>query len=145
VHIKYTSLHGYASYYFISQEYVHFYSLLLCSFWLKTVCEGSFHFLLQNEHIGLVWSKTSWKLAQNDPCLWSAFISLSKPSFSETIVFSWFSSWKRAVYKFGHCSVFINCLSYFDAEQLTSTGENRFWSPFSAAPASQVCEFEPPF
>ena len=82
-------------------SYAHFYSLM-CSFLLKTVCEGSFHFLLQNEYIGLVRSKTSWKWAQNDPCLWSGFISLWKWSFSETIVFSLFLRWKRPVYKFGH-------------------------------------------
>ncbi len=32
--------------------------------------------------LGMVWSKTSWKWAENDPCLWSAFISLRKCSFS---------------------------------------------------------------
>jgi hypothetical protein len=72
------------------------------SFPLKTVCRGSFHFLLQNERIGLVRSKTSWKWAEYELCLWSAFISWRKPSFSEMSIFSLFSSWKRAFYKFGH-------------------------------------------
>jgi hypothetical protein len=74
------------------------------SFPLKTVCRGSFHFLLQNERIGLVRSKTSWKWAEYELCLWSAFISWRKPSFSEMSIFSLFSSWKRAFYKFGHRS-----------------------------------------
>ncbi len=47
-------------------------------------------------------SKTSWKWAQNDPCLWSVFISLWKWWFSEMSIFSLFSSWKRPFYKFGH-------------------------------------------
>ncbi len=38
-------------------------------------------------------SKTSLKWAENDPCLWSAFISLRKWLFSETSVFSLFSRW----------------------------------------------------
>ena len=67
------------------------------SFSLETVCRGSFHFLLQNAGIGLVRSKTGWKLAENDPCLWAEFISCWKRSYSETIVFSRFSSWKPPV------------------------------------------------
>jgi hypothetical protein len=41
---------------------------------VKTPWQGSFHFLLQNEGIGLVRSKTSWKWAENELYLWSAFI-----------------------------------------------------------------------
>ncbi len=64
--------------------------------------QGSFHFLLQNERIGLVRSKTSWNWAENELCLWSACISWRKHSFSEMSIFSLFSGWKRSLYKFGH-------------------------------------------
>jgi hypothetical protein len=72
--------------------------------WLYKFGQGSFHFLLQNEGIGLVRSKTSWKWAENELCLWSAFISWRKRSFSEMSIFSLFSIWKRSLYKFGHCA-----------------------------------------
>ncbi len=39
---------------------------------VKTLWQGSFHFLLQNEGIGLVRSKTSSKFAENELRLWSA-------------------------------------------------------------------------
>jgi hypothetical protein len=49
---------------------------------------GSFHFLLQNEHIGFVRSKMS----PNELWLCSAFISWRIRSFSEMSIFSLFSS-----------------------------------------------------
>ncbi len=92
------------------KEYKHLFSVLfhwivlatVSLFSLETFWQGSFHFLPQNERIGLVRFKTSWKWAEYELCLWSAFISWPKRSFSEMSIFSLFSSWKRAFYKFGH-------------------------------------------
>ncbi len=71
----------------------------LCgSFSGKTLWQGYFNFLLQNEDIGLglVRSKTSWK---KHPCLWSAFISWRKRSSAEMSIFRLFSRRKRPILK----------------------------------------------
>jgi hypothetical protein len=95
---KQTNIHStFTGKYWTSYSYI-----LCCSFSLKTLCRGSFQILLQNERFGLVRSKTSWKWAENDPCLWSAFISWPKRSFSEMSIFSMFSRRKRPLYKSGH-------------------------------------------
>ncbi len=101
---------------------------------MKTLWQGSFHFLLQNKGIGLVRSKTSWKWAENELCLWSAFISWRKRSFSEMSIFSLFSSWKRPFHKFGH-SVVILChiwiMVYWNLLKDTAETETEVAEKFS--------------
>jgi hypothetical protein len=51
---------------------------------------------------GLAWSRTKWKLADNDPSFLSALFSWRKRLFSEMSIFSLFSEQKRPVWKSGH-------------------------------------------